>query len=105
MLKRLQHDITYGIYHPLEENINPHVADVLERQGFTRIETDGVIHNVYEVNMKEPVAVIENMDTVLKAPFNTNPRILDILEKTHADMQRALTGLTRATLCFHSMPG
>ena len=91
-------DITYGIYHPLEENINPHVADVLERQGFTRIETDGVIHNVYEVNMKEPVAVIENMDTVLKAPFNTNPRILDILEKTHADMQRALTGLNPGNL-------
>ena len=91
-------DITYGIYHPLEENVNNKIIDVLERQGFTKINIRGREQNVYEVNMKEPIAVIENMDTVLKAPFNTNPRILRILERTHADMQRALTKLNPGNL-------
>lgn len=91
-------DITYGIYHPLEDNINSKIIDILERQGFTEISINDRPLNVYEVNMKEPITVIENMDTVLKAPFNTNRRILGILEKTHMDMQKALTGLNPGNL-------
>lgn len=91
-------DITYGIYHPLGEEVNGSIIEVLKRQGFTEIVLRGKSQHVYEVNMKEPIAVIENMDTVLKAPFNTNPRILNILERTHADMQRALTRLNPGNL-------
>ncbi|MDO4545519.1 MAG: hypothetical protein Q4C25_05125, partial [Bacillota bacterium] len=91
-------DITYGIYHPLEQELNHKITDVLQRQGFTEILIGGRPQGIYEVNMKEPIAVIENMDTVLKSPFNTNPRILDILERTHADMQMALTKLNPGNL-------
>lgn len=91
-------DITYAIYHSLEEGNNKNIVDVLKRQGFTEMVIDGNEMGVYEVNMKEPIAVIENMDTVLKAPFNTNPRILDVLEQTHANMQQALTGLNPGNL-------
>lgn len=90
-------DITYGIYHPLEENVKGSVIDVLKRQGFTKL-TIGGQKNIYEVSMKEPIAVIENMDTVLKAPFNTDPNVLKILEETHEDMQRALTRLNPGNL-------
>ena len=83
-------DITYGIYHPLEGKADADVLDVLERQGFTEISIKGKKQGVYEVNMKEPIVVIENMDTALKEPFNTNHRILDVLEETHADMQLSL---------------
>ena len=91
-------DITYGIYHPLEGKADADVLDVLERQGFTEISIKGKKQGVYEVNMKEPIVVIENMDTALKEPFNTNHRILDVLEETHADMQRALTKLNPGNL-------
>ena len=74
------------------------MLDVLERQGFTEISIKGKKQGVYEVNMKEPIVVIENMDTALKEPFNTNHRILDVLEETHADMQRALTKLNPGNL-------
>ena len=33
------------------------------------------------------------MDTVLKDPFSKDPRVLRVLDETHADMQKALTGL------------
>jgi len=86
-------DITYGIYHPLEDKPHKDILNILKRQGFTEIVIGGRGQNVYEVNMKEPVAVIENMDTTLKEPFNTNPKILNVLEETHIRMQEALTGL------------
>ena len=86
-------DITYAIYHPLDEGAGAYVLDVLKRQGFREIYIKGEKQGVFEVNMKEPVVVIENMDTVLKAPFNTNPKILSVLEDTHNDMQKALTKL------------
>ena len=45
--------------------------------------------------MKAPVAIIENMDTVLKDPFSTRIRVmLRVLdESSRMDMQKALTGL------------
>ena len=67
-------------------------------QGFREIVIRGEHQGVYEVNMKEPIVVIENMDTVLKAPFNTTPEILDVLNETHVDMQRALTKLNPGNL-------
>ncbi len=91
-------DITYAIYHPLDDEGGVFVLDVLKRQGFREISIKGEKQGVYEVNMKEPVVVIENMDTVLKAPFNTNPKILSVLEETHADMQKALTKLNPGNL-------
>lgn len=91
-------DITYAIYYPLEREIDNKIKEVIVRQGFTEINIEGKPQGIYEVNMKEPIAVIENMDTVLKAPFNTNPKILDILEKTHGDMQLALTKLNPGNL-------
>lgn len=93
-----ENDVTYAVFHPLERRPDHRINDVLMRQGFTEIVIDGRPQGVYEVNMKEPIAMIENMDTVLKAPFNTNPRILDVLEETHADMQRALTKLNPGNL-------
>lgn len=91
-------DMTYGIYHPLEEQPSNNILDILSLQGFTEIILKGEPQGVYEVNMKEPIAVIENMDTVLKEPFNTNQKILRILEQTHIEMQRALTKLNPGNL-------
>lgn len=91
-------DITYAIYHPLGDDTGEEILDVLSRQGFEEIVIDGVPQGVYEVNMKSPIAMIENMDTVLKEPFNTSPRVLDILENTHMEMQRAMTKLYPGSL-------
>lgn len=91
-------DITYAIYHPIDGRRDNKVKDVLIRQGFTEIKIKNKPQGIYEVNMKEPIAVLKNMDTVLKSPLNRNPRILNILEKTHGDMQLALTKLNPGNL-------
>ncbi|MBQ0078787.1 MAG: hypothetical protein KBS66_02700 [Eubacterium sp.] len=94
----LAEDITYAIYHPVTGGINRHIREIIERMGFTQIVLDDRAEPIFEVNMKAPMAVIQNLDTVLKAPFNTNPRILDVLQKTHGDMLKAIAGLNPGNL-------
>ena len=91
-------DLTYAIYHPLEKEVHKSVRELLLRQGFLEMGTGENKSHIYEVNMKEPIAVIDNMETVLKKPFNTTPKIRSVLERAHGDLQMALTGLNPGNL-------
>lgn len=93
LAEAVKNDVTYAIYHPLDGKLSREIIDVLGRQGFTEVKSGGRAQGIYEVSMKEPVVIIENMDTVLKDPFSKDPRVLRVLDETHADMQKALTGL------------
>lgn len=75
------------------------------RQGFAEMGAGDGRRDLYEVNMKEPIAVIDNMETVLKKPFNTTPKIRTVLEKAHGDMQMALTGLNPQSGAVFLMQG
>ncbi len=86
-------DVTYAVCRLQEQGISAEVENVLERQGFTKMDTGRDHTDIYEVSMKEPVVIIDNMDTVLKEPFSESSRILDVLDKAHKDMQTALTRL------------
>ena len=43
--------------------------------------------------MKSPLSVFQNMDTVLKDPFDKNEKILEVMGQAHIDLQMALTKL------------
>lgn len=94
----LKEDITYAIYHPVTGGINRNIRAIIERMGFTEIVIDNKPEPIFEVNMKEPIAVIQNLDTALKSPFNSNPRILDILQSSHRVLQEAITKLNPGNL-------
>jgi len=88
----LRHDYSYMIYHPvLDQHMKSDVRDVLERQGFREIEIDGRGINVYAVDMKNPVFIFNNMDTVLKDPFDKDPMVLRVIDESHRRLQRSLT--------------
>lgn len=90
----LREDVTYAVYHPaVEEDRNPMILSVLERQGFKEIVIKGRGTGIYEVDMKSPISVFQNMDTVLKDPFDKNEKILETMEQVHIDLQMALTKL------------
>ncbi len=91
-------DLTYAVYHPLEKEVHKSVRGLLLRQGFLEMSAGENKSLLYEVNMKEPIAVIDNMETALKKPFNTTPRIRSVLERAHGDLQMALTGLNPGNL-------
>ncbi len=90
----LQEDMTYAIYHPVVgEDRNEEIISVLERQGFREIVLKGRQTGIYEVDMKSPVTVFQNMDTVLKEPFNKSERILETMDQAHRRLQKALTDM------------
>lgn len=92
LAQALKEDLTYAVYHPVVgEDDNRNIISVLERQGFRKIVTGSRETGIYEVNMKSPVSVFQNMDTVLKDPFNKNEKILETMQQAHVDLQMALT--------------
>ena len=89
--KALEEELVYAVYHPFDRKPQQDIVSALQRQGFAEISIGGRGCGIYEVDMKEPVVVIENMNTALKEPFNKNPKMQEILKETHEEMQRALT--------------
>ncbi|MCI7302761.1 MAG: hypothetical protein MR704_13680 [Clostridia bacterium] len=90
----LQEDVTYAVYHPIVgEDKNDAILSVLKRQGFEEIVISGTGTGIYEVDMKSPLSVFQNMDTVLKDPFDKNEKILEVMGQAHIDLQMALTKL------------
>ena len=89
--KALEEELVYAVYHPFDRKLQKDVVSALQRQGFAEIIIEGKPCGIYEVDMKEPVVVIENMSTALKEPFNKSPKMQEILKETHEEMQRALT--------------
>lgn len=92
LAQALKEDLTYAVYHPVVgEDDNKNIISVLERQGFREIFIGDRGTGIYEVNMKSPISVFQNMDTVLKDPFNKNEKILATMQQAHEDLQMALT--------------
>lgn len=95
----LEEDFTYAVYHHQGEgspDIN--VLKALEHQGFREIIIDEDPTGIYEVDMKSPVAVFQNMETVLKDPFDKSEKVLDAIRKSHAELQMALTRMYPGSL-------
>lgn len=90
----IEEGATYAIYHPaVEEEMNPTVLSVLKRQGFCEIAINGQGTGIYEVDMRQPLCVFQNMDTVLKAPFDKSQKIMETMEQAYIKLQMALTCL------------
>lgn len=90
----IEEDATYAIYHPVEEEgASAEILSVLKRQGFREIALSGRGTGIYEVDMRNPLTVFQNMDTVLKDPFDKNEKILEIMDQAYVKLQMALTEL------------
>lgn len=99
LCEALKDDYTYAVFHrqgsvPEERRI----INVLKRQGFREIVIDGKATGCYGVDMRNPVTVIQNMNTILKSPFNKNLRVEKALRKAQIRLQNSLTELFPDTL-------
>ena len=93
----LKNDFTYAIYHNHLGGSDSGIADLLKRQGFLEIGGHGE-NPVYAVDMKFPVALFRDIETIVKEPFNHRRRILEVVEETHRKLQRAITRLYPGSL-------
>ena len=89
----LSRDYTYVVYHPCDPaGMNGRVIEVIEKQGFSNIAAKGG-RPIYAVNMKSPVIIFKNVDTIIKNPFNKNPKVLKAVEEAHNRLLRLLTSI------------
>ncbi len=87
----LARDYTYVVYHPCEEGGQGSKSlEVFEKQGFVNIAPRGQ-RALLAVNMKSPVILFKNVETLIKHPLDKNPRVLRAIEEAHNRLLRALT--------------
>ncbi len=89
----VQRDFTYALYHAKSHLPDAKLLATLKRQGFHPILGSRQEHPIYAVDMKCPIALVQNMETIIKAPFQTNQRVLEVMNETHKRLQQALVQL------------
>ncbi len=92
----LAKDYTYVVYHPCDPaGMSGRVIELIEKQGFINIAARGskISHPIYAVNMKSPVIIFKNVETIIKSPLNKNLRVLKAVEDAHHRLLRILTRL------------
>ncbi len=87
----LARDYTYVVYHPCDKaGLAPHVLQTVAKQGFRNIAPNGA-RPIYAVDMRSPVIIFKNADTLIKHPLNKRPAVLSALEQAHDRLLRILT--------------
>ena len=80
-------DYAYAVYHPVDEaGYNDSVITALKRQGFVNIAGPDATRPLYAVNMKSPVVIFRDAETVLKNPFNKDLRVQRAFGRAHNNL-------------------
>lgn len=83
LARLLEKDYTYCIYAPVDKaGMNPAVMDTFRRQGFVNISEDHE-RPLLAVDMKSPIVLFRDVETVIKSPFNKSPRVQKALDQAH----------------------
>lgn len=94
----LKKDFTYAVFSPRECPSIKKYTQVLERQGFYSLTENDTERTIYVVDMKMPLTLFKNVETLIKEPFHHNQRVLDVIDQAHERLQRVLTTLYPGTL-------
>lgn len=90
----INRDYNYSIYNnKLLLEANPYVEEQLVLQGF--IKTDYVCdHNpLFIVDMDNPLTLNLDIENMLKAPYSSDPRVLNVIHDTRKKLKAALSKL------------
>ena len=98
----LSREYTYGLYCPLEGAASGYGRQILLLQGFLPISEGS---DTMAVDMRCPIVLSRNVDTAIKAPFSTSPRVLAAIGSAHRRLQAALTRLQPGSLVLSLSAG
>jgi len=89
----LSRDYTYVVYNPCHRaGLDRNIVKAVEKQGFVNIAPEGS-KPIYAVDMRSPVIIFKNVDTMIKHPLNKNEAVLAAVEKAHNRLLRVLTSI------------
>ncbi len=98
----LSREFTYALYVPLEGAASGYGRQLLLLQGFLPAAEDG---DALAVDMRCPIVLSRNVDTAVKAPFSSSPRVLSAIANAHRRLQAALTKLQPGSLVLSLSAG
>ena len=98
----LSREYTYGLYCPLEGAASGYGRQILLLQGFLPIAEGS---DTLAVDMRCPIVLSRNVDTAIKAPFSTSPRVLAAIGNAHRRLQASLTRLQPGSLVLSLSAG
>jgi len=82
----------YALFMAEEGGCSERVFSAIKRQGFIKAPECKADGSLYLVDMHAPLVLVQNLETTLKEPFSSNPRVLKAIYKAHQDLQMAMTG-------------
>lgn len=83
-------DYSYAVFHPVcGKAADPLAERILERQGFINISDDPE-RPVYAVDMRNPIVLFRDADTVIKAPLSKNERVQKAFDSAHYKLLKVL---------------
>lgn len=90
----LAKDFAYVVFNPVDSlSNNGKTIEALKKQGFVNIAGPHSSNPIYAVDMKSPVILFRDVETVIKNPLNKNPRVLKAVDDAHDRLLRVLTGI------------
>ena len=98
----LSREFTYALYLPLEGAVSGYGRQLLTLQGFVPA---GDSTEALAVDMRCPIVLSRNVDTAVKAPFSSSPRVLAAIAAAHRRLQAALTKLQPGSLVLSLSAG
>ena len=100
----LSREYTYALYCPLEGAASGYGRQLAQLQGFVPVQhREG--YDVLGVDMRCPIVLSRNVDTAIKAPLSTSPRVLSAVAEAHRRLQAALTRLQPGSLVLSLSAG
>ena len=98
----LSREFTYALYVPAEGAASGYGRQLLTLQGFLPVEghTDALA-----VDMRCPIVLSRNVDTAVKPPFSSSPRVLAAIANAHRHLQASLTKLRPGSLVLSLSAG
>lgn len=98
----LSREFTYALYLPLEGAVSGYGRQLLTLQGFVPA---GDSTDALAVDMRCPIVLSRNVDTAVKAPFSSSPRVLAAIAAAHRRLQAALAKLQPGSLVLSLSAG
>lgn len=90
----LSKDYNYAVYNNiLKEYKSPNLYEILKLQGFVKIPNNNNNNPILTVNMNNPCTLNLDVESLIKEPFRSNPRVIKAVLRSRKRLQRALTKL------------
>ncbi len=94
----LRREYTYAFCCPFQGSFPPQVREVLTLQGFVPSPAAPDGREVLVVDMRNPIVLSRNLDTVIKPPLVDAPRVREAVDRAHRKLQMTLTTLYPGSL-------